>query len=185
MNDDDRVIPNPEPSDDVPFDFSALTAEATDPITGEFEPPSIKGSKPRWWERGPKRDKSSAPKRERKSRAVPAMPRGGLKSALARMYVAIGMSVFPFDPHCGRTIIDSADQCAEALEELAKTNPEVRRILISLVTASAWGAVITAHAPIVMAIALHHIPALRDRQEKMVGEFAEMFANMPQDKREE
>jgi hypothetical protein len=28
-----------------------------------------------------------------------------------------------------------------------------------------------------MAIAMHHVPALREKQEKMVGEFAEMMAN--------
>jgi hypothetical protein len=83
----------------------------------------------------------------------------------------------PFDPSCGRIVIENAEKCAEALDELAKTNTAVRNFLIGLCTTSAWGAVLMAHAPIVMAIAMHHVPALKKQQEKMVGEFAEMMAN--------
>lgn len=171
-------IPDPgNNGEEAPFDFSALTAESTEPLTGEFNPPNVKGSKPRWWERAPKGEKNSRPRRSKTSRPVPPMPKGGLKPALENMYTGIGMSIMPFDPGCGRIIIENASACAESLDELAKTNQAVRRILISLVTTSAWGAVIMAHAPIVMAIAMHHVPALRERQEKMVGEFAEMMAN--------
>ena len=87
------------------------------------------------------------------------------------------MSVMPFDPSCGRIIIENSEKCADALDDLAKTNSAVRYFLITLFTTSAWGAVVMAHAPIVMAIAMHHVPALKKQQEKMVGEFAEMMAN--------
>jgi len=178
MSEQFEQIPDPDKdSESLPFDFSGLTAESTDPLTGEFTPPSVKGSKPRWWERAPKSEKKTREPRGRKPRAVKAMPRGGLKPALVNLYTGIGMSVMPFDPSCGRIIIENAGACADSLDELAKTNPVVRNILISLVTTSAWGAVIMAHAPILMAIAMHHVPALRERQEKMVGEFAEMMAN--------
>jgi hypothetical protein len=171
-------VPDPDmEADNQPFDFSALTAENTDSLTGDFTPPNVKGSKPRWWERAPKSGKNARAPRERKARPVPAMPRGGLKPALAQMYTGIGMAVMPFDPACGRVVIENAESCAAALDELAKTNPAVRRVLLSLVTTSAWGAVIMAHAPILMAVAMHHVPALREKQEKMVGEMAEMFAN--------
>lgn len=163
------------------FDFNALTVENTEPLTGDFTPPSISGSKPKWWERAPKRDKSSAKSEPRArtpkvDRAKP-LPRGGLRGPLTNLYTGIGMSVMPFDPGCGRIIIENADKCAEALDELSKTNTAVRNFLISLCTTSAWGAVVMAHAPIVMAIAMHHVPALKRQQEKMVGEFAEMMAN--------
>lgn len=169
-----------------PFDFSALTAESTDPLTGDFTPPNVQGTKPRWWERAPKSGKRTPKAKAKKTPGpAPAMPRGGLKGPLVNVYTGIGMSVMPFDPGCGRIIIENAEACATALDDLAKTNPAVRRVLLSLVTTSAWGAVIMAHAPIVMAIAMHHVPALRERQEKMVGEFAEMMANGFNDKKGE
>jgi hypothetical protein len=166
---------------DDSFDFSRLTAENTEPLTGEFTPPNISGSKPRWWESARKKNGSSGKKepRERVSKVerAKALPRGGLRQPLANIYTGIGMSVMPFDPSCGRMIIENADKCAEALDDLAKTNTAVRNFLIGLCTTSAWSAVVMAHAPIVMAIAMHHVPALKKQQEKMVGEFAEMMAN--------
>lgn len=180
---DTNFTPQPDNNDDVnngdskPFDFASLSFEETEPVSGFTAPDSKAGKEKRkWWQ--------SKPKDTRKERKVPSvkpMPRGGLKPALSQMYAGIGMAVMPFDPSCARVIIENADKCAESLDELAKTNPAVRRMLISLVTTSAWGSVIMAHAPIVMAIMMHHVPALRDRQEKMVGEFAEMFANMAHD----
>jgi hypothetical protein len=171
-----------DPSDnsfaDDSFDFSALTAENTDALTGEFTPPNVKGSKTRWWEKAPKRNKGGEkePRKPRVRQQKP-LPRGGLKGPLTQLYVGAGMSLMPFDPACGRVVIENAEKCAEALDELAKTNTAVRNFLISICTTSAWGAVLMAHAPIIMAVAMHHIPALKNKQEKMVGEFAEMMAN--------
>lgn len=165
-------------------DFVAnLVAENTEPLTGTFTAPVVKGTRPKWWERTPKKNGgkgssgSARTPRTPKTRQAKALPKGGLKGPLTQLYVGIGMSVMPFDPSCGRTIIENADKCAEALDELAKTNTAIRNFLIGLCTTSAWGAVLMAHAPIVMAIAMHHVPALKKQQEKMVGEFAEMMAN--------
>lgn len=175
MNEDFEQIPNPDKdSESSPFDFSALTPESTEPL-GEFSAPDTK--KKRWWESAPKGEKKTRATKEKKTRTMPPLPRGGLKGSLTQMYTGIGMAVMPFDPHCGRIVIESAEHCAETLDELAKTNPAVRRMLIAMVTTSAWGAVIMAHAPLLMAVAMHHVPALKERQEKMVGEFAEMMAN--------
>lgn len=173
------------------FDIHSLNVESTDPLTSEFTPPNVKGTKPRWWEsaprsgakRGERRSRKERPARETR-RDIP-YPRGGFRGPLTNVYTGIGMTVMPFDPGCGRIIIENAEKCAESLDELARTNPAVRRVLMSLITTSAWGAVIMAHAPIMMAIAMHHVPALRERQEKMVGEFAEMMANGFGDKTEE
>jgi hypothetical protein len=158
------------------FDFSALNAETVSP---EDAPPQFEApQKPKWWESKRRRAKTIEERKAlRKNKPMPKAPQGGLRRPLEDMYTGLGMMLMPFDPSCGKVIIDAAPRCAETLDELAKTNPAVRRILISLVTTSALGAVIMAHAPILMAIAMHHVPALRDRQEKMVGEFAEMMAN--------
>lgn len=167
-----------------------LVAENTDAF-GEFTAPDVKGTRPKWWERTPKKgagnatSKSARTPRTPKTRQAKALPKGGLRGPLTQLYVGIGMSVMPFDPSCGRIIIENAPKCAEALDELSKTNTAVRNFLIGLCTTSAWGAVLMAHAPIVMAIAMHHVPALKKQQEKMVGEFAEMMANGFQPKTEE
>lgn len=164
-------------SESLSFNFSDLSAETTGPLDQEFVAPDVSGTEEKWWKRKPNGESTAKNKRDKKSRSVPAMPRGGLKPALANMYSGIGMAIMPFDPSCGRVILENAESCAESLDELAKTNPAVRRALISLVTTSAWGTVIMAHAPILMAIAMHHVPALRKKQEQMIGEMAEMFAN--------
>ena len=171
------VTPNPENAGETNpldgFDFSALSAEQ---VAAEDAPPVFEAPrKPKWWERKPKNARGPRPAKARKP--VPPTPRGGLRQPLEDMYTGLGLMMMPFDPHCGKIIIEAAPRCAETLDDLAKTNPAVRRILISIVTTSALGAVIMAHAPILMAIAMHHIPALREKQEKMVGEFAEMMAN--------
>jgi hypothetical protein len=177
----DGIDPDDFDSDSEDF-VKNLVAENTDAL-GEFTPPDVRGTKPKWWERTPKgkggksANGSARERRASKPKTVKPMPRGGLRGPLTQLYVGIGMSVMPFDPSCGRTIIENADKCAEALDELAKTNTAIRNFLIGLCTTSAWGAVLMAHAPIVMAIAMHHVPALKKQQEKMVGEFAEMMAN--------
>lgn len=167
------ITPNPDNADASEplngFDFASLTPD-TDTTPPVFEAPR----KPKWWE---SRKKTSRVRQPRPRKVAPPAPRGGLRKPLEDMYTGLGMMFMPFDPSCGKVIIEAAPRCAETLDELAKTNPAVRRILISLVTTSALGAVIMAHAPILMAIAMHHIPALREKQEKMVGEFAEMLAN--------
>jgi len=172
---DEFVTPQPENGETNGFDFSALSADQvpTEEMPPSFEPPR----KPRWWER--KLKNGSEPRKPKVRKPAPSMPRGGLRKPLEDLYTGLGMMLMPFDPSCAKVIIEAAPKCAESLDDLAKTNPAVRRILISLVTTSAWGSVIMAHAPIIMAVAMHHVPALKERQEKMVGEFAEMLANMP------
>lgn len=175
-------VPNPDANDQPEsnplegFDFSALSAESVSPSDAPpvFEAPA----KPKWWESKKRKARTIEERKARKApKPMPKTPVGGLRKPLEDMYTGMGMMLMPFDPSCGKVIIEAAPRCAETLDDLAKTNPAVRRILISLVTTSALGAVIMAHAPILMAIAMHHIPALREKQEKMVGEFAEMMAN--------
>lgn len=170
--------PVPDPDKDqssIPFSFSDLTAEDAPSIISDFEMPNAKATrKRRWWESKPKSDK---PKRAKADKPMPAMPRGGLKAQLQNFYTGAALMMLPFDPHCSRILMDNAAECAEAMDEWAKTDPAVRRFLLKLCTASAAGKVFYAHLPILMGMAMHHVPMLRERQEKMVGEFAEMMAN--------
>lgn len=98
---------------------------------------------------------------DKPKKPVPPMPRRGLKKPLADIYTTLGTLWFPFDPVCGNAVIESADQCAEALETLARENEAVRRVLIMLCETSAWGMVITAHLPILMAVTAHHMPQFK------------------------
>lgn len=174
-------MPQPEMNGQPEFDFAGLQPET---VPTNEAPPSFEAPrKPSFWDRMFKNNKTTK-KAPRERKPVP-MPRGGLRKPLEDLYTSLGMMMMPFDESCARVIIEAAPRCAESLDDLAKTNPAVRRLLISLVTTSALGAVIMAHAPIVMAVAMHHVPALRNKQEKMVADMAEMFANMPRTETEE
>src|SRR3546814_11715300 len=60
------------------------------------------------------------------------MPRKGLAGPLTNMYTGLGMTVSMIDKQCGMAIVESAEDCAQAWEDLAKTNPKVRRALLML-----------------------------------------------------
>lgn len=102
--------------------------------------------------------------------------RGQFVKPLADMYTMVGMTVLTFDMTCGQTIIENAERCAKTLDDLAYKNDAVRRVLISLVTTSIWGAVIVAHAPIIFAIMVHHAPFMRDKMsDSMIKGVEEML----------
>ena len=78
------------------------------------------------------------------------------------------------------SISSSAEKCADAWVELARTNPAVKRFIIGLVTTSATGALIFAHMPIMMICAVTFVPGLKEKQEKTMADFAErMSAGIP------
>lgn len=160
------------PQDETPsFDFNALMAEPVEmPVTHEM--PNVNVDKVPWW-------KSIFGVKKSTPKPIPPMPRGNaLRVSLENFYNGVGLAVSAVDPHCGGIIIENAAACAKSMDELAKTNPALRRVIMKLVATSAMGTVIAVHAPIVMAISVHHIPALRERQEKMVSDMGVMFAKM-------
>lgn len=167
------VTPNPENADNgaLPFDLSNVNVTEIPPLPNH-EPPNPDAGKRPWWKPKPK---ANGTPRVKMPKASPSMPRGGLRAPLENMYTGLGMAVCAIDQHCGMAIINNATECAKAMDELAKTNPAVRRILMKLVETSALGTVIMAHAPIVMAIAMHHVPALKDSQEGLVSSLAEQM----------
>lgn len=81
-----------------------------------------------------------------------------LQKELESWYMMIGTGVFPFDPQVATVILSQAPQCAEALNDLAMKNPRVKRALQSMLTAGAYGAVITAHLPIAVILATKYTP---------------------------
>lgn len=107
--------------------------------------------------------KNGTPPPRKAPKPIPPKPRPGqLVKPFTDLYVTVGTMMLPFDQVCGMAVVSSAPKCAEALEQLARENPAVRRALMAMVETSVWGAVLAAHAPILLAVAMHHVPAIRE-----------------------
>lgn len=74
------------------------------------------------------------------------------KEKLIGVYVTAGMFITPLKPDAGYAIGNSAEECANAWFELAETNDNVRKTVLMLVEGGAWGRVMAAHLPIIMAL---------------------------------
>lgn len=143
----DAEIPDHTASEDVDEALSSRGPNRTEKLK------ALAGARP-------KRERADRPKRERKP--MPPAPRGGFVAPLMEMYGFVALAIMPFDAECAMAIMTAAPKAAESLNELAKVNPGVKRVLIMLTQTSAWGAVITAHLPIIIAVSVHHIPAVRE-----------------------
>jgi hypothetical protein len=107
------------------------------------------------------RERLKGEKNERQSKAstrVPPKRKDEFVQPLTEMYTMLGVAITPFDSHCGPIVIQQAEPCARSLDELAAKNEAVRKALRGLTSASALGNVIMAHAPIIIAVAAHHMP---------------------------
>jgi hypothetical protein len=155
------------------FDLSSLVSEPA-PNAAQETIPNARASKRSW------RDLFSGKPREKKAKVrkpTPPMPRKGLAGPLTNMYTGLGMTVAMVDKHCGMAIVESAEDCAQGWEDLAKTNPKVRRALLMLLETSDVTKIVIAHAPIMAAVMAHHMPLVREQQLKVVEMFANQGAN--------
>ena len=113
--------------------------------------------------REPKERRRRPVKEKVTAATAPPMPRkGNLAKQFTQLYTSLGTFLMPFDAACGGAIINAAPKCGEAMENLARENPAVRKALLAMVETSVWGQVIMAHAPIMLAIAIHHVPAVKN-----------------------
>jgi hypothetical protein len=158
-----------------PLDLSVLAQVAekeTTPPRGDA-PPTLPGG-----EQPTRRPESAEPPRKRRTRprldqptpdrrivrdeeAPPEYRAGILVKPLTDLYVAVGTMLLPITMPVGTAFVQNAGPCAESLDELARTNPAVRKVLMSLLTTGAWGKVIAAHFPILLAIGVTYSPAVR------------------------
>lgn len=174
---------------ELPLNLEALAAgaeESPDPIIPDVESPFTPeeaAERQSFVDRalhGPRRERPTRKRREKLSdgpgsppKVTPPKPRPGtLAKPLTELYVTLGAFLLPFDPACASAIINSAPKCADALENLARENPAVRKAIIALVETSVWGQVIVAHAPIMLAIAIHHIPGVREQMGNLASKIA-------------
>lgn len=169
----------PEEEPGEPLDLSTLTA--TDiPDDAPHGVPDHKASRAKRRSRLFPGDRSddTPPKATPKPRKKPAprAKRGAFTDNLTQIYVGLGITLMPVDPVCANAIIQSAPECARTLDELAYQNEAVRRALHALTQTSAVGAVFFAHMPILMAVVLHHVPAVQRRMGEMGSQMAENIA---------
>jgi hypothetical protein len=117
----------------------------------------------------------SSTKPPRKEKApTPSMPRPGvIKKRLSELYVGVGVMLSPVDPVCAKATMDSADDCAEAMEQLCRENEAVRRVVLKLIETSTLGKVIVAHLPIMMAVAMHHMPMFQQAAGQQLADDVE------------
>lgn len=110
-------------------------------------------------------------KPQKVKKPAPPYRAGMFVTPLTELYTGIGMMMLPFDPVCGQMFIQQAEPCARALDELAKENQTVRKILLAVITTSTMGKVIVAHAPILAMVMMHHASG----KAQSVAEQAEAF----------
>lgn len=99
-----------------------------------------------------------------------------LQKDLEGLYTMIGTGIFPFDNQVGVVVLESAPNCASSLYDLAQKNPRLRKQLESLLSAGAYGAVISAHLPIAVIIATKYVPSLRDSYGRLMDDMKKKSA---------
>lgn len=159
-----------------------------------------------------KRDEDRAPGKPVKSRGrrgqvktepeLPPYRQGVIAKGMNKLYAKMGRIIRAMDYDIGQAVIASTRKeseddvtVGEAWDELARTNPRIRRFLLKLITGGAWTQLFMAHAPIFLAVIMKdsirkHIP-MHGLLESVLGddestgapsEFADVFGNMtPED----
>lgn len=122
---------------------------------------------------GRKRSKAKA---EKAAEPTPQHRPGIITKGVNKLYRKAGKIVQVMDPAIGFAIIESTrntadegeadDSVGAAWDEVARTNPRIRKFLLKLIAGGAWGQLIMAHAPILLAILMKegvakHIPFMQ------------------------
>lgn len=122
---------------------------------GDRAPDTTRRQRKRGMQRDPKPEKP-----------VPQFREGVIAKGVNKLYRRGGKIIRVMDPEIGQAIIsitikdtlpdgrpDPEDiTVGEAWEELARTNPRIRRFLMKIIAGGAWGQLFMAHAPVLMAV---------------------------------
>jgi len=104
---------------------------------------------------------------------LPPFREGPIAKGVNKLYAKAGKIVRVMDSDIGTAILaatrkESEDDVTvgEAWEEVARTNPRIRRFLLKVIEGGAWGQLVWAHAPILLAIVMKesiakHIPFMK------------------------
>jgi hypothetical protein len=143
-----RLPPGPSPSIEELQSLGSLAESSDDTPPGE----------------PPKRGRKAS----MKSETLPPFRAGSIAKGMNSLYRRAGRIVRIWDVEIGSAIIattqavdDDDSTVGDAWEALAKSNPRIRAFLLKLLTGGAWSAVVMAHMPIFMAIAMK--PGIRER----------------------
>lgn len=147
-----------------------------DPKTKEIRPKKTRG-RPRLGASSPapnrgkpiNRDQDVTPDSSHKGKTpkgTPKWQKGVIATGMTKLYKRTGRIIKAMDRDIGIAVIESAEDCGEAWDELARTNPRIRTFLMRMIAGGAWGSLIMAHAPILMAIVMKdgirkHIPFMK------------------------
>ena len=99
-------------------------------------------------------------RRDRKpEQPVPQYRQGVIAAGMNRLYRRTGKILQVMDPLVGQAVIEATRKyddddvtVGEAWEELARTNPRIRRFLLKAMAGGAWTQLVMAHGPILLAI---------------------------------
>lgn len=161
--------PEPEPAGVQPT-LEELKAAGPREERAQDVPPQA----PKAERRGPF-SKPKAPKGKPEAPQAPAFRAGPIAKGVNKAYRKAGRIVRLWDPELGEAIIlctrkdtddEDASTVGEAWEELARTNPRIRAFLTRALSTGAWGTLVMAHAPIMLALLMkdsirRHIPGMR------------------------
>jgi hypothetical protein len=156
------------------------TPDSATPGAGEGEGGSADGLAGPVTPAGPPPDRAPSPgkpsrlaRRSKPDAPAPAYKPGVITKGVNRLYRKAGKIVRAMDSDIGEAIIQAArntadpdeldDSVGAAWEELARTNPRIRKFVMRIIAGGAWGQLVMAHAPIALAImmkpaVLRHIP---------------------------
>lgn len=144
-----------QPAEFTAPDFDFNEVEAND--APSFSAPNPKPTRPRWG--GAKKTAESKPAKPTRNKTrvtVPPSKPGQFVEDITAIYAAAGMALSMKDQVCGQAVMEAAVGCAEQWDKLAQQNDAVRRALMALTKTTAIGALVAAHAPIIMAVGAHH-----------------------------
>lgn len=120
-------------------------------------------------------EKDKQPAREKRVRKPSTrISDAKLKEALDAALVGMGAGLMIFDPYCGGVLVLRGPMMSDALVDVAKVNPRVRKALQSFAQTSTWGGLAGAAAAVAVPILAHHglLPA---DLGKLMGPDAEEF----------
>jgi len=126
---------------------------------------------------------------------VPQHRPGQITKGMNKLYRRAGKIVRAMDADIGTAIIEATKNTAEpdengeiteddsvgaAWEEVARTNPRVRKALLKMIQGGAWGTLIMAHGPIGMAIVMKPAILSRIPFSRLISSLAEPDEDTPE-----
>lgn len=94
-----------------------------------------------------------APKQQKR---IPYKSHDQLEKDLVGFYTMVGMGVMAFNAFDGMVIMENAEKLGQSVNNVAKHNKPFRDTLVRLMQISIYGALISAHATVAIAIGQNH-----------------------------